>query len=69
MALSAISALVIPSAATSKVKGLTVVPAPERTKVPSVPLTTSFPITPSFSVTVTEPRSTNVQSVPFHCIT
>ena len=60
-----------PPAVIPNVKGLTVVPNPEIVNVPSVAPVTSLPITPSFSVTVTEPRSTKVQEevVSSHCIT
>ncbi|GBF22593.1 hypothetical protein C21_04794 [Arenibacter sp. NBRC 103722] len=66
---SASSFAVIPLAATSNVYGSALVPDPERTNVASVAFKISFPITPSTSVTVTEPKSIRIQSVPSHCIT
>ena len=55
------SAVVMPPVATSSVYGLRAVPEPERTRVASVALTTSFPTIPSTSAG----RAEHEKAVPF----
>ncbi len=61
------SKFVIPPTLTSNTKGFASVPKPVRTKVPSAASLTSFPTTPSISVTVKPVSSINTHSAPFHC--
>ena len=60
-----ISVVVIPPVATSNVYGLPAVPVPDRTKVASVALVTSFPTTLSKSAASLAANSASVAKVPF----